>query len=72
MGNFAENLNLGNRFRPPLLRYGLVNSAIAVLTWHACLLQKNSCQSQHVLFFLYKSDTFDSKAIFHQISFRES
>ena len=20
MGNFAENLNLGNRFRPPLLR----------------------------------------------------
>ena len=21
MGNFAENLNLGNRFRPPLYRY---------------------------------------------------
>ena len=21
MGNFAENLNLGNRFRPPLLKY---------------------------------------------------
>ena len=20
MGNFAENLNLGNRFRPPLIR----------------------------------------------------
>ena len=24
MGNFAENLNLGNRFRPPLLAFPLV------------------------------------------------
>ena len=24
MGNFAENLNLGNRFRPPLLWLGLL------------------------------------------------
>ena len=22
MGNFAENLNLGNRFRPPVLKQG--------------------------------------------------
>ena len=28
MGNFAENLNLGNRFRPPLISYNdfMINS----------------------------------------------
>ena len=31
MGNFAENLNLGNRFRPPLTPTGEKFSALIVL-----------------------------------------
>ena len=27
MGNFAENLNLGNRFRPPLENYAFCKNA---------------------------------------------
>ena len=31
MGNFAENLNLGNRFRPPLLNFRLSQSALYIV-----------------------------------------
>ena len=33
MGNFAENLNLGNRFRPPLLLTS-GNHSFSVVKWH--------------------------------------
>ena len=32
MGNFAENLNLGNRFRPPPVIWGLQLKTIAIMT----------------------------------------
>ena len=41
MGNFAENLNLGNRFRPPPVFYDL--------EWiYYCLLPKTVMQMKHL------------------------
>ena len=35
MGNFAENLNLGNRFRPPLKSEEIMGKGVNVLCWVA-------------------------------------
>ena len=39
MGNFAENLNLGNRFRPPLLVCNKSYMSYEDETWYTVLVE---------------------------------